>query len=182
MCTPCLGEAVCLQLWSILLIRWHCAQHPGVTLTQAKDGEVCEEAWQWSGLVELALFWCNEPCGHMTAVRLYHVLSLAGPRHAGRSTWVHRQPKQSRALLHKSSINEPADRAFSAWYLSPNAAEHASFSPPTSVISFLSHNFGLSLRKFYRKPFQCQTSYQRAQHCAKPDQPQGREWWMEAFI
>lgn len=44
-----------LEPWSVLPIRWRCAQHPGVTLTQAKDGEVCEEPWQRSGLVEFGV-------------------------------------------------------------------------------------------------------------------------------
>lgn len=87
-----------LHIWRRLCVpgALECLANKMVTLTQAKDGDVCEEPWQRSGLVELVLFWCNEPYGHMvqtqTAVWLYHVLSSAGPRHAGRSTWAHKQP------------------------------------------------------------------------------------------
>lgn len=65
------GEGhVCLEPRNVLPIRGRFAQHPGVTLSQAKDGEVCEEAWQQSGLVVYrVLFWCNEPCGHMSKCR-----------------------------------------------------------------------------------------------------------------
>lgn len=61
-----------------------------------------------ASLVGFVLFWCNEPCGHMaqtqTAVQLYHALTLAHPRHAGRSTWVRRQGPRG---THKAGCSCP---------------------------------------------------------------------------
>lgn len=100
---------------SLLLVSRHRAQHPAVTKNSG-------QAWRSvrgslaASLVGFVLFWCIEPCGHMaqtqTAVQLYHALTLAHPRHAGRSTWVRRQ---GRAAHTKQAVLARQRHQWTCW-------------------------------------------------------------------